>query len=96
MRIASTIFTWLGGLATTILAFVSVSNGYQVGKYHQQTPGWLWAVLVGAAIFRFIILMWRQIAIHNGKKIAPGIFTLLFVSVIGGILTLCIPEDDLY
>ena len=108
MKIAASIFSWLGGLLTTIVGFVYVAGGFNsmfyycdgyscsTGTLHQESPAWLWVLLIAFAIFRLIILIWRQRATNHGKKVGCGVCTLLFVSTIGGILTLCIPEIDLW
>lgn len=107
MRTAASIFSWLGGIATTIFGFVFLSRGQTVTQtqcnyygchtYSENVPypGWLWALWVIFLILRLIILIWRQIAVGNGNKVGCGVCTLIFASVIGGILTLCIPEDQL-
>ena len=73
-------------------------GGYQPYQsvQHVDSPIWLWVLIVIIAILQFIILIWRQSSVSNGKKVGAGVCTLLFCSLIGGILTLCIPEDDLY
>lgn len=113
MKTAASIFSWLGGIATTIYGIVTVAKGIDVpvtyqscGYYggctyyttvqHQNSPGWLWFLLIFFIILRLIILIWRQCATSNGKKVGCGVCTLLFASIIGGILTLCIPEKELY
>lgn len=109
MKTAASIFSWLGGIATTILVFVNLSKGVEVvttyynpyyGYYNQVSnqpyPSYVWILAVIFAIVRLIILIWRQSATNNGKKIACGVCTLLFASLLGGIFTLCIPEDQLY
>lgn len=109
MRTAASIFSWLGGIATTIYGFVYLSQGQTVTYttynyyygYSQHTekvpyPTWLWVLWVIFIIVRLIILIWRQTATSNGKKVGCGVCTLLFASLIGGILTLCIPERELY
>ena len=114
MKLASTVFSWLGGIATIVFEFIMLSTGtdatrtyyyynYSLGysipyttKVHVDTPGWLWALISVFAFAQLIILIWRQVAIMNGKKNASGVCTLLFCSRLGGILTLCIPEDELY
>jgi hypothetical protein len=112
MKTAASIFSWLGGIATTIYAIVTVAKGidvpviYQtcgyygctstIGVQHLGSPGWLWFLLIFSIIVRLIILIWRQYATSNGKKVGCGICTLLFASTIGGILTLCIPESELH
>ena len=109
MKTVASVFSWLGGIATTIFGFVYLSQGqvvtyttynYYYG-YSQYTdripyPTWVWVLWVIFVIVRLIILIWRQTATSNGKKIGCGVCTLLFASVIGGILTLCIPENELY
>ena len=51
-------------------------------------------VFVAVVIIRLIILCCRESEIESGHKVRCGVYTLLFVSVIGGILTLCIPEEN--
>ena len=107
MKTAASIFSWLGGLVTTIIGFVYLSLGqtatylhcnyYSCSNYTQKIayPAWMWVLWVIFIIVRLIILIWRQIAVGNGNKVGCGVCTLLFASLIGGILTLCIPEDQL-
>lgn len=40
--------------------------------------------------------IWRQVDVSEGRKIPSGICILIFCSLIGGILTICISEADLY
>lgn len=108
MKTAASIFSWLGGIATTIYAFVMLSQGQIVTKYYYnyygggyyQTervpfPTWVWVLAIIFAVIRLIILIWRQKSVEEGNKVGCGVCTLIFASVIGGILTLCIPEDQL-
>ena len=53
-------------------------------------------LLLNINVVGLAILIWRQLSIYSGKKTAVGILTLLFVSVAGGILTLLIPDYDLW
>ena len=109
MKGAASFFSWFGGLLTTMLGFISLGQGYDSTYmtysyyYGYQThtekvayPGWVWILWFIFIIVRLIILIWRQSSVNNGYKVGCGICTLLFCSVIGGILTLCIPEDQLY
>lgn len=108
MRTAASVFSWLGGIATTIFGFIYLSQGqtatyqqcnyyYGCSTYTQKVayPTWVWVLWVIFVIIRLIILIWRQVAVENGNKVGCGVCTLLFASLIGGILTLCIPEDQL-
>ena len=56
---------------------------------------WVWVVWFIYLAIMIAILIWREISVYQGNKIACGIFTLLFAGIIGGILTLCIPFEEL-
>ena len=62
----------------------------------QQINPWLFLVPLFYTIVDVGILIWRQADVSEGRKIPSGICTLIFCSLIGGILTICIPEADLY
>ena len=112
MKTVASVFSWLGGIATMILEFIFVGRGsdvivtgyrytyygYQPYTYiqHANSPAWLWILIVLLAIFQLFVLIWRQLSTSNGNKIGCGVCTLIFCSLVGGILTLCIPEDQLY
>ena len=89
MKTVASVFSWLGGIATAIIIWVSFAPALQYKSS-------LIAVPIVYMIFDLIILIWRQVSTSNGKKVGCGVCTLLFCSVVGGILTLCIPEDQLY
>ena len=86
MKIAASIVSWVGGIITIIMTWNQcaplIAGGYA------WIPILLTVVMIG-------ILIGREIAVPKGHKIALGVLTLLFVSLIGGILTLCIPDDSL-
>ena len=88
MRTCASIFSWIGGIATSLIEFFSL-----VGLA-RESPGIGWVIFF-LIVFNLVILIWRQAAVSSGKKVASGVFTLLFASLVGGILTLCIPEDQL-
>lgn len=94
MKIVSRVFSWLGGVVSVIIEFV-YADIFNKTYYHNQA-WWLFIVALGLTIFQVSILIYREIQISNGRKNASGVLTLLFVSLVGGILTLCIPEDQLY
>lgn len=107
MKVAASIFSWLGGLVTTIYGFYYLSQGTTVTVQHYSYysgytytteqvpyPSWVWALWVIFIFIRLIILIWREVAVSNGHKIGCGVFTLLFASLLGGILTLCISFDQ--
>lgn len=78
------------------------SSGYYGYTYPQTSyhnvpyPTWVWVLWVIFVIFRLIILIWRQSAVESGNKVGCGVCTLLFVSLIGGILTLALPVTSSY
>ncbi len=88
MKTVASVFSWLGGIATAIILWVSFIPLFTYGAY-------FWIPLI-YSVFDLIILIWRQSATSNGKKVGCGVCTLLFCSLVGGILTLCIPENQLY
>ena len=109
MKTASTILSWIGGILTTVIGLTFLSIGRtSTTHYHSYYgddytlteqvpyPVWIWLLYLANVVARIIILIWRQYSISNGRKIACGICTILFASVLGGIFTLCIPEKDLY
>ena len=57
---------------------------------------WLLLIPLFYTVLSAIILIRRQSEVAEGRKIPFGISTLIFCSLIGGILTICIPEADLY
>lgn len=89
MKTVASVFSWLGGILTMIIMSI------QVAPLIEYERGWVWLPII-YGIFVLIILIWRQVATSNGKKVGCGVCTLIFVSLVGGILTLCIPEDQLY
>ncbi len=109
MKITATIFSWLGLVLTAVFGFIFLARGQLVtlrycnynglcANYTEYVsyPLWLWAIWFLYVIMQFFILIWRQIETTNGNKVACGVCTLIFVSVIGGVLTLCLPSEDLY
>lgn len=94
MKICATVFSWLGGAIGTIFGLVNIIQSIQSGNPYLPAI-WLWIIWGLSLVVRIIILIWRQISVNNGKKIACGVCTLIFASLIGGILTLCIPQNQL-
>lgn len=81
----------LGGLHVTGFTY-QCRNQMTHGSY----PLWVWLLCFGYALLQVIILLWRRHALSEGNKIACGIATLIFVSIPGGILTLCLPQKELF
>lgn len=104
MKIAAMIFSWLGGAVTVALGYAFLIRGHVItrtyadGSTATEVIPWhgrlfvLWACYL---VLLLIVLLWRQRDVSHGHKIASGICTMLFVSPIGGILTLLIPKKDL-
>ncbi len=105
MTKAAKIFSWLGAIVLTIVGYSVFLQGYvrtfnppghasytQVVPY----PVWVWLLWALYIVFMYLLVLWRDKCIIHGKKIACGILITLFVSPIGGILTLCIPSYEVY
>lgn len=83
-------FSWIVGIGRVIYFwFVYFMDLQQINP-------WLFLVPLFYTIVDVGILIWRQADVSEGRKIPSGICTLIFCSLIGGILTICIPEADLY
>ncbi len=89
MKIAASVFSWLSGIFNIIFAVINMNV-----LFNFLSPALSIIVVIIFTLLTFAILIWRESSAAYGDKIACGIFTLLFVSLIGGILTLCIPIDD--
>lgn len=96
MRAISSFVTWV---VTFLLIFLliykydSMINPLIPFEFNRQD---IKVILITLSIsIRVIILINREIFLSRGHKVAPGIFTLLFLSVIGGILTFLIPRDEI-
>ena len=56
---------------------------------------WVWVIWFIYLAIMIAILIWREISVSQGNKVACGIFTIIFAGILGGILTLCIPYEEL-
>lgn len=89
MKAVSTVFSWLGAIVSSIYAIYVFNKGtYNI------SPVLFWILFVALVIIRLIILCCRNSEIESGHKVRCGVWTLLFVSTIGGILTFCIPDEN--
>ena len=100
MKVAASIFTWLEFVVVTIGTFIYLWMLYAAwtfGDVDYSVSGPVAAVVLTiwtiAFVIRLIICIWRQKAANEGNKVACGVCTLLFVSLLGGIFTLCIRNE---
>ena len=106
MKVVASIFTWIEFVAATIISFfyllaisgVVVFSGIDEGQIESAAGAAviLWIIWSIAFVIRLVICIWRQKAAEEGNKTACGVCTLLFVSLLGGIFTLCIPNEKTY
>ena len=108
MRKASTIVTWIGVVLGAFililegwLGIIPVTTKTYTGYYYKTettriTPTWLWVIIVIAIILSIAVAIFREISIRRGNKVLAGVLTIIFTSKVGGILTLMIPEYQLY
>lgn len=111
MKKAASIVSWIEGIASIILIIIHFSTGrftfesepvYVSGEgYVEQMvvervpyPRWVWALVIPFIIAVIVILAFRETVDANNKLIL-GVLTIIFVNLIGGILTLCIPDSEL-
>lgn len=105
MKTAAAIFSWLGGIGNIVAtAIVVVYYHYifnKLGIYVPEIdisdtsyPIVLWFFWGIFSIIQISILGWRGYSVEKGHNVGCGIITLLFVSFLGGLLTLCIPRKQ--
>lgn len=86
MKLTSNIFSWAVGLGTTALIVILVLAETSIAMLETK---WIIGGLILGVIFRFVLLIWRQIAVNDGgPTITIGVLTIVFVSIVGGILTI--------
>ena len=103
MKLAASIFSWIGYGIETIGLMVLLIIGRPVQYYYKSVsyvdyetwPIWVWFLFLLIIFGLLAISLWREFAVSEGHNIACGICTLLFVSLIGGILTLCLSQENL-
>ena len=100
IKLASTIVSITEYSIRAILIIVILFIGKRINVYGEiryvQFSALECTALLTINVVGLAILIWRQLSIYSGKKTAVGILTLLYVSVVGGILTLLIPDYDLW
>ena len=87
MKTAASIFSWIGGTLTMVYGWWLFSP--YLGMFG------LFLIPLLNNLIIFIVLIWREYSVANGKKVACGVCTLIFCALVGGILTLCIPQNQL-
>ena len=106
MRTASTVICWIGFGIQALVSFIylivvsaTASFGLSDVDGGGAIAAWviviIWIIWIIAIVIQIAILRWRNKCLDNGEKGACGVVTLLFVSLLGGILTLCIPQHEL-
>ena len=90
MKRVASVLSWIGGIITAV--YLWIVFGY-IASFTD------FAFLIIPALYTIldlVILIWREKAVENGNKVGCGVCTLIFCSLVGGILTLCIPDSQLY
>ena len=88
MKTAAITMTILGGIASIVIYWVSFIALISKTPAFASIPGIL-------TLLTFFMLIIYCAEIGRGEKTGAGIIAILFCCVIGGILTLCIPESEL-
>lgn len=105
MKTVASILSWLGGMAVVVVGYALLIRGNVVTyNYADGTSvtkvlpihGGIYLLWDCYLVFLLLVLLWRQRDVSHGRKTASGICTMLFVSPIGGLLTLLIPKEDLW
>ena len=93
MKKIATIFSWLCGVATAVYYVIQIALIMKTGA--NTASDFLWILYVVLLVVDFVVLIWRQKSVADGHKVACGILTIIFCGAVGGILTLCIPAEEL-
>ena len=96
MKHAAAILTWLGYAATVAVVIVNLSidfdkRGRVIAK---DTPAWVWVLAVIFLVIGLLVVIFREVQVRRRNYILPGVLTIVFASVIGGILTILIPKSE--
>lgn len=85
MRKAANVIAIISFLINTIgvLIIILVTRSF---------PVWAWLIWILYELVGFVILVTRPTMIDSDHKVACGVLTLLFISVLAGIFTFCIPD----
>ncbi len=88
MKGVAAAFSWIGGIITAVYLWIvfGIMASYELAFL---------IIPIVYTVLDLAILIWRQNAVENGYKVGCGVCTLIFCSLVGGILTLCIPESQL-
>ena len=111
MKKTASIVSWITGCLTIFTFLLILAKGHSVSHITCVVPSisstcqvvvekvpyepWMWVVWGVFSAVAIGVLIWREIAVRRGEKTICGILTIIFASIPGGILTLCIPLDDL-
>ena len=102
MRTVSTVITAIEAALSIITSFVFAINYslllrilISAGFYVAITPIFMWILFVVGLIIKGGLFAYREHALDDDEKIAAGVVTLIFLGFIGGICTLCIPQEEL-
>lgn len=97
----SIVFTWIGVVVTSIYRYIAIKNGLAMAQIPRDVPReiiksimfgfyFVWGLFT---IGRIVFASFSVKMINGGGKIACGVITLLFISLVAGILILCIPKE---
>ena len=107
MKKACSVVSWLtyligygalaGSLALGRLGVVKVCNtwGCHYETVRQPYPFIVWIIYIIFVVLGLFVLSYREVAVNRGNKTLAGVLTIIFASVPGGIMTLCIPDYQL-
>lgn len=92
MRKVADVFTYLGAVIDVVYLWIALG-------VLQATTGispLIFLIPFFYMVLVIVILVWRHKALEDGSKVGCGVCTLIFISPVGGILTLCIPQTTYY
>ena len=97
MKRAADLLTWLVGIGEIIALWASCLSYFFIIQAYGSTQWWLIILPIVLTVVIFVLMLIRQASINEGEGyILWGVITLLFISIPGGILTICLENSYSY
>lgn len=93
IRRASTIVCAVVFVLNSVANIILLNIGQDLNRpYRVPAPIWLWIVVIVAIVLKLVLLLLRPVMLNNYHRVACAVLSLLFLSIIGGIMTFAAEE----
>ena len=95
MKKAADLITWFTVIAEIITTWIISINYYLAAKSAGVNAWWLIVIPIVSTLFLLILAWFRQDAVNEAENYVKwGVITILFLSIPGGILTICLNSSS--